>query len=235
MTLASAAPESLPFDATPPHRLFYSTVKRALDIGVSLVGLALTSPVLAAAAIWVKLDSRGPVVFRQQRIGRNFRPFNILKFRTMVVDAPQLGRQITAGADPRITPVGGFLRKWKIDELPQLLNVLKGDMSLVGPRPEVPKYVQMFHDEYRYILSIRPGITDPASIKYRDESSVLANCPDPEHKYVAEILPDKLAIARDYVTHANLLQDLGLLLRTATSILPSRSVARISRSNSQDG
>ena len=200
------------------HRPFYAVAKRAGDVIVAAVGLVLASPILALAAIAVKLDSHGPVFFRQERIGRNFRPFRIFKFRTMVVDAPQLGAQITAGADPRITRVGRFLRKSKIDELPQLINVLVGDMSLVGPRPEMPKYVEMFRDDYRFILSVRPGITDPASIKYRDESAILANSPDPEQMYVEEILPDKLAIARAYVAEASVIQDICLLAATARSI-----------------
>jgi hypothetical protein len=139
-------------DAAPPRRPIYSAVKRAFDFCAALGGLILLSPLLLLSAIAVKLDSRGPVFFRQERVGKNFRPFWIFKFRTMVVDAPKLGAQITAGMDPRVTRVGHFLRKSKIDELAQLLNVLLGDMSFVGPRPEVPKYVELFRDDYRYML-----------------------------------------------------------------------------------
>jgi lipopolysaccharide/colanic/teichoic acid biosynthesis glycosyltransferase len=201
-----------------PQRFIARTAKRTLDIGVSLVGLVLASPLLLLAAVAVKLSSRGPIFFRQQRMGRNFQPFHILKFRTMVVDAPKLGRQITAGADPRITGVGRFLRKSKIDELPQLINVLIGDMSLVGPRPEVPKYVEMFRDDYQEILRVRPGITDPASIKYRDESAILGQAGDPERVYEEQILPDKIAIARDYVARQSFLGDIAIICRTLAAI-----------------
>jgi lipopolysaccharide/colanic/teichoic acid biosynthesis glycosyltransferase len=205
------------------RRPVYTTSKRTLDIVVSLVGLLLASPVLLLAAIAVKLSSPGPVFFCQERMGRYFRPFRIYKFRTMVVDAPKLGAAITAGEDPRITPTGRVLRRWKIDELPQLLNVLKGDMSLVGPRPEVPKYVEMFRDDYRDILSMRPGITDTASLKYRDESSLMADCSDPERKYVEEILPDKLSLAKQYVRDASLWRDFKLMFKTGMYVLGRRS------------
>src|SRR4051812_30194380 len=165
--LSEAAPETvarpLHTCAMPPARPVNAALKRGLDVGVSLLGLILASPLLLAAAIAVKLDSRGPLLFRQQRMGRNFRPFLIYKFRTVGVDAGRQG-QLTAGADPRVTRVGRWLRQSKLDELPQLFNVLRGDMSLVGPRPEVPKYVELFRDEYRVVLSVRPGLTDPASI-----------------------------------------------------------------------
>jgi lipopolysaccharide/colanic/teichoic acid biosynthesis glycosyltransferase len=153
-------------------------------------------------------------MFRQERIGRRFRPFKIYKFRTMVVDAPKQGAEITAGRDPRITRVGGFIRKWKIDEFPQLINVLKGEMSLVGPRPEVPRYVQMFREDYACVLSVRPGITDPASLKYRNESELLAGYENPEQHYVEVILPDKIAMAKEYVAHSSLRLDIGLLWKT---------------------
>src|SRR5262249_55066954 len=155
------------------------------------------SPVLAVAALAVRVDSPGPILFKQQRIGRNFRPFWMYKFRTMVVDAPKRGGPLTAGADPRITRVGRWLRKSKIDELPQLVNVLVGDMSLVGPRPEVPKFVELFRDDYAYVLTVRPGLTDPASVKYRDEAALLAGSSDPEREYVERILPDKIALSRE--------------------------------------
>jgi lipopolysaccharide/colanic/teichoic acid biosynthesis glycosyltransferase len=201
----------------PPARPVNAALKRALDAVVSLFGLVLASPFLLAAAIAVKADSRGPLLFRQQRMGRHFRPFWIYKFRTMVVDAERQG-QLTAGADPRVTRVGRWLRQAKVDELPQLFNVLRGDMSLVGPRPEVPKYVELFRDEYRVVLSVRPGLTDPASIKYRDEAALLAGSPDPERQYVEQILPDKLALASDYIRRATVLTDLGVLFRTVLRI-----------------
>jgi lipopolysaccharide/colanic/teichoic acid biosynthesis glycosyltransferase len=198
----------------PGRRNFPPTMKRAFDLLVALAGLLVLCPLFLILAIAIPWDSRGPVFFRQQRMGRGFRPFGIVKFRTMVVDAPKLGRQITAGEDPRITRVGRFLRKWKLDELPQLINVVKGEMSLVGPRPEVPRYVEMFREDYACVLTVRPGITDPASLKYRDEAEVLAASDDPEETYVKRILPDKIALAKQYVARASLLYDIGLIWRT---------------------
>jgi lipopolysaccharide/colanic/teichoic acid biosynthesis glycosyltransferase len=159
-------------------------MKRTFDATVSFLGLVLLSPFLLTVAVFIKLDSRGPVLFRQQRIGKEFRPFLICKFRTMLQEPFGSGRLITIGDDPRITRAGRWLRKTKIDELPQLINVLKGDMSFVGPRPEVPKYVQVFHRDYEDILRVRPGITDLASLKYRDEASLLGNAENPEEEYL---------------------------------------------------
>jgi len=189
-------------------------IKRGFDFLVSLCGLLVIWPVLLLAALFVKLTSRGPVLFKQERVGRNFRPFKILKFRTMVVDAPKMGAQITAGRDPRITSVGHILRKTKVDELPQLINVVKGEMSFVGPRPEVPKYVEMFHDDYEELLKVRPGITDIASLKYRHESELLGESADPEATYVHDILPDKIALGKEYIRRSNLWFDLQLILKT---------------------
>ena len=176
----------------------------------------LLSPVLLLFAIAVKLDSRGPVFFRQERVGRGFRPFRIFKFRTMVVDAPQRGGQITSGHDdPRITRVGRFLRRWKFDELPQFLNVVKGEMSLVGPRPEVPRYVEMFRSEYAEILTVRPGITDLASIKFRDEASLLAGSDESRSKRMfKKSCREKLALARNMSPIASFGLDLRILFRT---------------------
>ncbi len=188
--------------------------KRAFDFAAAAAGLILLSPLLIGAAIAVACNSRGPILFRQERMGRGFRPFKILKFRTMVADAQKLGAEITAGADPRITSVGHVLRKWKLDELPQLVNVLKGEMSLVGPRPEVPRYVAMYREDYACVLSVRPGITDPASLKYRNESALLAMSENPEETYVQVILPDKIAMAKEYVAHASLRHDIALIWRT---------------------
>lgn len=199
-------------------------MKRFFDIVMSAIGLILLSPFLALVAIVVKMTSSGPVFFRQERMGRGGRPFCILKFRTMVQDAPKLGGQITVGDDPRITRIGRLLRKTKLDELPQLLNVLKGDMSLVGPRPEVRKYVEMFRQDYEEILRARPGITDLASIRYRDESTVLATAADPEEEYVRRVLPEKIQLAHEYVERQSLWLDvtiiLGTLFRLATDHLP---------------
>ncbi len=206
----SRVPDPRPL-APPPCSL-----KRLFDICVASLGLLILSPVLLAIAIAVKLNSPGPILFRQERVGRGFRPFRIYKFRTMVVDAPNRGGQITTGHDdPRITRVGRFLRRWKFDELPQFLNVVVGEMSLVGPRPEVPRFVEMFRSDYDDILKVRPGITDLASIKFRDEASLLAGTSNPEQVYVQQILPEKLALAHDYVARASFGMDLRILFQTA--------------------
>lgn len=196
--------------------------KRLIDVVAAFAGLAILSPVLLVAAAVVRLSSPGPVLFRQQRIGRGFRPFTIYKFRTMVVDAPNRGAAITCGDDPRITSVGRFLRKTKIDELPQLLNVLLGDMSLVGPRPEVPRYVEMFREDFSEILAVRPGITDLASITYRDEADLLGRASDPHAEYVGRILPDKIRLAKEYRRRSSVFFDLFLIVRTFAAIaMPS--------------
>jgi len=189
-------------------------MKRAFDIITSSVGLILLAPVflVVAAAAWV--TSGSPVLFHQQRIGRRFHPFTIYKFRTMIVDAPNKGGPITSGADPRITRLGAVLRRFKIDELPQLINVLKGDMSFVGPRPEMPEFVAMFERDYREILQVRPGITDLASLKYRHEAEILEQFENPQDAYLRCILPDKIRLAKEYVRQSSLLLDLGLILKT---------------------
>ena len=193
---------------------FQLLLKRAFDLALASLGLLLLSPLLLLAAALIKLDSRGAVFFKQEHIGRGFRPFLIYKLRTMVEHAPQLGPDITVGEDPRITRVGRLLRRTKIDEVPQLLNVVKGDMSLVGPRPELPEYVQAFHQQYEEILSVRPGITDLASLKFIDEASLLARASDPELIYREYVLPQKLALARQYVREHSLRLDAMLLVRT---------------------
>jgi lipopolysaccharide/colanic/teichoic acid biosynthesis glycosyltransferase len=193
-------------------------MKRLIDIAASTVGLVLLSPLLLTTAALVKFSSPGPVLFRQERVGRGFRPFTIYKFRTMVADAPRLGAAITCGDDPRITPVGRFLRKTKLDELPQLFNVLRGDMSLVGPRPEVPRYVEMFREDFADILAVRPGITDLASISYRNEADILGRARDPQAEYVAHILPDKIRLAKEYRRRSSVLFDLRLVVRTIAAI-----------------
>jgi lipopolysaccharide/colanic/teichoic acid biosynthesis glycosyltransferase len=181
--------------------------------------LIILAPFMALVALLIKLDSRGPVFFKQERIGRNFQPFLIFKFRTMVHDAPQRGSAITVGDDPRITRLGHLLRRTKIDELPQLLNVVKGDMSMVGPRPEVEQYVEMFRKDYAEILKVRPGITDLASLKYRDEAAVLSSMKDPEQVYVTRVLPEKIALAKQYVGKASFFYDLRLILQTLFKVV----------------
>jgi lipopolysaccharide/colanic/teichoic acid biosynthesis glycosyltransferase len=200
-------------------------VKRALDLGVSSVALVFFSPLLAVIGCAVKVSSPGPMLFRQERIGRSGRRFRILKFRTMVEGAPHQGPAITASGDPRVTRLGRFLRRAKLDELPQLLNVWLGDMSLVGPRPEVPRYVENYSAEDRPVLGVRPGITDLASITYRDEESVLAQFPDRERAYVTVLLPRKLALARDYLRRQSFRFDLELLLRTLLVVVHPRREA----------
>ena len=194
-------------------------MKRLFDIVVSLVGLICFFPVLFLAAILIKLDSPGPVFFRQTRMGMRFRSFQILKFRTMVEDAPKLGGPITYGNDPRITRAGRILRKTKLDELPQLINVLKGEMTFVGPRPEVPRYVELFRDDYREILKIRPGITDLASIKYCDEAGLLAQSQNPEEEYVGHVLPDKIRLAKEYLHRSSIFFDLVVIFKTLRGLL----------------
>ena len=186
--------------------------KRVFDLLGAAVALVLLAPLLAAIALWIKLDSPGPVLFRQQRVGRHGRPFAIRKFRTMVADAPRRGPQLTIGDDPRITRAGAFLRRAKLDELPQLIDVLAGHMSLVGPRPEVPSYVAQYPAELRdKVLAVRPGITDPVSLEFADESELLARAADPEREYVEVLLPRKLRAAAAYAEHANLATDLRVI------------------------
>lgn len=192
--------------------------KRVVDLLLSLLGLLVLLPWLALIALAIRLTSPGPVLFRQSRVGRDLKRFDILKFRTMVVDAEWLGLPLTAGKDPRITTIGQVLRKTKLDELPQLINVLKGDMSLVGPRPEVPKYVEMFKEEFARVLVVRPGITDLASIRYRDESEILEKSDDPEQTYIDELLPDKLRLADEYVRRSSLRLDFWVIGRTILRI-----------------
>jgi len=187
--------------------------KRVFDLVGAGAGLLLLSPLLLLIALAVRLDSPGPVLFRQERVGRGGRTFLIRKFRTMRHGAA--GAAITVGADARITRVGAFLRRHKLDELPQLIDVLQGSMSLVGPRPEVPRYVALYPEAVRdKVLSVRPGLTDLASIEYRDESEQLARAADPEHEYVHVVLPRKLALAQAYVEQASLATDLRLIVRT---------------------
>jgi lipopolysaccharide/colanic/teichoic acid biosynthesis glycosyltransferase len=194
-------------------------MKRTLDVVAAATGLVLLSPLLLLAAICIKINSRGPVFFTQERVGKGFRPFRIYKFRTMVENAPELGEAITYGDDPRITNVGRVLRKTKMDEVPQLINVLKGEMSLVGPRPEVRKYVELFRQDYEQILTVRPGITDLASLKYRNEAALLGASPSPAEKYVTEILPDKIRLAKEYVGSSSFLFDLSLIFRTVVKLI----------------
>lgn len=203
-------------------------MKRVFDLICSLAGLIILSPLFLVIAVLIKTRSHGPVFFTQERMGRNFRPFKVYKFRTMVVDAPQKGPQITVGGDERTTPIGRFLRRFKLDELPQLFNVLKGDMSIVGPRPEVNKYVQMFHKDYEKILRVRPGITDTASLTFRNEEGLLKDKDDPESHYRNFILPDKLKLSKEYVNKASIIFDVKLILVTLLMIFyPGELIERL--------
>ncbi len=203
-------------------------MKRTMDVICAGLGLLLLWPVFLVVAVLIKLDDRGPVLFLQERIGRRCKPFMIYKFRTMVVDAPLRGAAITARDDRRITRVGQFLRHTKLDELPQLFNVLKGDMSLVGARPEVARYVDLFRDEYTEILKLRPGITDMASIRFRDEASLLSTAADAESVYIERILPEKLRLARHYASQSSSVYDVRLILTTVICLLyPARAIERV--------
>ena len=194
-------------------------MKRLFDVVVSIAGLLALAPVMLACAIAVRAGSAGPVFFRQRRVGLNGVPFDILKFRTMRPALTGEERQITVGRDPRITRTGAFLRAWKLDELPQLWNVVVGDMSLVGPRPEVPQYVALYPSEIRaVVLGVRPGITDPCSIHLRHESEILAAAEDPERFYVETLLPEKLRISANYARDRSMRTDMVIIVRTIRSL-----------------
>jgi lipopolysaccharide/colanic/teichoic acid biosynthesis glycosyltransferase len=202
--------------------------KRSLDSIASLVGLLLASPVLLVVAVVVKSTSPGPVLYRQERVGLGGQLFRIFKFRTMYQDADKRGgAAITSSGDPRVTTVGRWLRRLKLDELPQLWNVLKGEMSLVGPRPEVPRYVQSYSSAQRRVLSVRPGITDLASISYRREEELLVSYADLDRYYREVVLPDKLSMNLAYLNRISFLYDLLLLLRTMVAIFIPTSTSKI--------
>jgi len=197
-------------------------MKRVFDILMATIGLILLSPLFLLVAVLIKLDSAGPIFFRQERIGKRFRPFLIYKFRTMVENAAQIGTEITYGNDPRITRIGRLLRKTKIDELPQIINVLKGEMSLVGPRPEIRQYVELFQLDYEEILKVRPGISDMASVKYSDEASLLGNARNPGEEYISRVLPDKIRLAKEYIKNSSLVFDLRLIFKTLLKLFERR-------------
>jgi lipopolysaccharide/colanic/teichoic acid biosynthesis glycosyltransferase len=180
--------------------------------------LLLLAPLLAVIALAIKLEDGGSVLYSHQRVGRNFRKFALLKFRSMVPNADRIGGPVTVGGDPRVTRVGGLLRKYKLDELPQLINVLRGDVQVVGARPEVERYVQMFRPQYEVILRDRPGLTDPATLAYRDEEQMFGEG-DVEEQYVSRILPGKLELSLEHAKHRTLLSDLSIIFRTAWRII----------------
>lgn len=194
-------------------------MKRFFDIVASATGLIVLSPLFLVLAVWIKSDSKGPVFYRQTRVGKNNRDFRLFKFRSMRPDSDRLGLITVGGRDPRVTRSGYYIRKYKLDEFPQLINVLKGDMSLVGPRPEVRKYVNMYTPEQMRVLSVRPGITSLASIRYRNENEILAAAEDPDRCYIEQVMPDKLAIDLEYVDRADLWNDIRLIFSTFKEII----------------
>ncbi len=194
-------------------------MKRVFDIVASGVGLIVLSPLFLVLAIWIKADSRGPVFYRQVRVGRGNKDFCLFKFRSMRPGSDKLGLITVGGHDPRVTHSGYYIRKYKLDEFPQLINVFIGDMSLVGPRPEVRKYVDMYTPEQMRVLDVRPGITSLASIRYRNENDILAAASDPDRAYVEQVMPDKLAIDLEYVAHATLWTDIKLIFSTFKEII----------------
>ena len=195
--------------------LVYKSIgKRLFDIVATIIGGALLLPIIIPIAIWIKLSSKGPLFYIQKRVGKNFKEFDLYKFRSMVVDADKKGPSVTSGDDPRITKVGAIIRRTKIDELPQLLNVLKGNMSLVGPRPEVMKFVSQKQKEYEKILSVKPGITDNAAIEFRDEETIMEQYEDKEKAYIDIVLPQKIKLYYKYIESISFINDIILILKT---------------------
>ena len=201
------------------RRKLQLALKRTMDIVISGGALLVIWPVLLLIALAIKIDDPGPVFYRQVRVGRNGKPFRIFKFRTMVVDADKKGLAITVGRDNRITRVGAFLRKTKLDELAQLINVFVGEMSFVGPRPEVQKYVDLYTPYQRQVLLVRPGITDYASIAYRNENDLLAGAEDPERMYIDVIMPDKIELNMKYLREISPVADIRLILGTIAAVI----------------
>ena len=196
-----------------------SKVIRFFDFVLSLVGLVILAPIFIVLAVWIKIDSMGPVFYKQIRVGQNGKDFGLFKFRSMVVDADKKGLITVGGRDPRITRSGYFIRKYKLDELPQLINVLVGDMSLVGPRPEVKKYVELYTDEQQKVLSVKPGITDYASIEYMDENEILGKSTDPEKTYIEEIMPEKIKYNMKYIKNRSLIEYFKIIFLTVFKII----------------
>ncbi len=194
-------------------------MKRLFDIVVSVAGLTALSPLYLLLFFVVRLSSPGPVIYVQKRVGRHGKEFDLYKFRSMHVESDKSGLLTVGGKDPRVTSAGYFLRKFKLDELPQLINVLRGDMSFVGPRPEVKKYVDLYSKEQMRVITVRPGITDLASIKYRNENALLESSEDPEKYYIEHIMPDKLSINLEYIDDQSFLKDLKIIFKTISAVL----------------
>jgi lipopolysaccharide/colanic/teichoic acid biosynthesis glycosyltransferase len=204
-------------------------LKRVIDVLAAASGLLVLLPVMAAISIAIRLQTRGPALYRGARVGKDGREFNIIKFRSMRLDAERLGGSSTSADDPRVTPIGAVLRRYKLDELPQLWNVLVGDMSLVGPRPQVPWAVRGYQPHERILLTVRPGITDPASLRFADEGELLRGSPDPDKTYFELIHPEKMRLSIDYVTNRTLWRDMTIILATLAAAAGWRP--RIGRGN----
>nr|WP_286462992.1 sugar transferase [Myroides odoratimimus] len=194
-------------------------VKRIFDIISSGIGLIMLSPIFLFLTIWIKVDSQGPVFYKQVRVGKNGKDFKIFKFRSMRQGSDKQGLITVGGRDPRVTNSGYYIRKYKLDEFPQLINVFVGDMSVVGPRPEVRKYVDLYNEEQLRVLTVRPGITDIASIKYRNENELLEKAEDPDKTYIEEIMPDKLKYNLEYIDNTSFIYDIKLIFETFKAII----------------
>ncbi|MCS6943764.1 MAG: sugar transferase [Geminocystis sp.] len=200
-------------------RFYIKFGKRWFDFVASLMALIVLSPVFIIISILIKLMDEGPIFYQQKRMGQDFKPFLLIKFRTMTVDADKIGPLVTSGDDKRITKIGKFLRKTKLDELPQLFNVIKGDMSIVGPRPEVEKYVKAYEGDYKDILKVKPGITDYATVVYSREEEILKNFENPEEGYIREILPKKIELYKKYIAEMGFKTDLKIIIDTIIKII----------------
>ena len=201
-------------------------MKRTFDIVFSIIGLIAMSPMILVLILLIKREDGGPILYKGIRVGRNMGAFKMLKFRTMVVAAERIGGPSTSEDDPRITSIGGIIRKYKLDEIPQLVNVLKGDMSFVGPRPEVGSEVETYTDDEKRIFSVRPGITDWASLKYHNEGEILAGSSDPHKTYIEKIRPGKISLALKYVEERSFFVDMKIIVCTVMTLIKTRSGAR---------
>lgn len=193
-------------------------MKKIFDLSFSLIGTILLSPLFLITAIWIKIDSKGKIFYKQTRVGKNNTDFSLYKFRTMRADSDKSGLLTVGGRDNRITGAGYYLRKFKLDELPQLINIIKGEMSFVGPRPEVRKYVDLYNEEQKKVLSVLPGITDIASIKYRNENELLEKADDPEEYYIEYVMPDKLKLNLEYIEQRSFGNDIKVIFKTISAI-----------------
>jgi len=193
--------------------------KRIFDLVLAIPSIVILSPIFLLCAVLIKIETSGPVFFTHERIGRGWKPFRLYKFRTMVKDASRIGPLITSSSDPRITRVGRILRKFKIDEMPQIINVIKGDMSVIGPRPEVRKYVEAFRDDYEDVLRIKPGMTDYALIAFRNEEEILSKFENMEEGYLKEVFPKKIELYKKYMEEMSLLTDVKIFFKTILEIL----------------